>query len=650
MLQIAPVSNVTKASQFFTMDNANILHAILAPSFEDVQDFTNANRGFIAALTPCIIKDTAGNTVWNNDEYNFVYETCPDTVNPKLWRQSQILSKQGLYQISPSIYQVRGFDISHITFVEGKTGIIVIDPLISCECAAAALRLYHSHRGNRPVKGMIYSHSHADHFGGAAGIISVARGRRAEIPIIAPEGFLEEATSENVFAGPIMRYRAKHMYGSNLPKSPVGQIGVGLGMGTSSGTLSLIPPTVTIDHTGQTVEIDGVKITFQMVPNTEAPAEMNMYFPHENALLIAECATHSLHNIVTLRGALVRDAKSWSRYLDESLHLYGEIAGATVLFASHGWPTWGKEDIKTFLEEQRDMYSFLHDQTLRLMNEGFNGAEIAEMLTLPPKLKQAWHAQEFYGSVSHNVKGIYQRYMTWFDGLAENLWKWPPREEGERYLKCMGGAGPVLERAKRFMQDGDFRFAATLLGHVLAAEDSVPDDLMHQCRTTMATVFEHLGFGAENATWRNYYLSQAQDLRNGKRSKKVQRQNRLAELSPHLPIQDWLAVLSININGQEAGKERGAITVSLDIADQRECWRLILSNGALTYRLCSGFQQLAANRDDAALRLEKGELQDILANRGSRYAHLVSGEVQALNRILSYAGIGPVSKQPAGNL
>lgn len=624
----------------------------IAPSFEDIRDFTNADRGFISSLAPCRIKDSTGSTVWNNDEYNFVYDACPDTVNPKLWRQSQLLSKQGLYQISPSIYQVRGFDISHITFVEGKTGIIVIDPLISCECAAAALRLYHNHRGPRPVKGMIYSHSHADHFGGAAGIISIARGRLGEIPIIAPEGFLEEATSENVFAGPIMRYRAKHMYGTNLLKSATGQIGVGLGMGTSTGTMSLIPPTVIIDHTGQTLEIDGVKITFQMVPNTEAPAEMNMYFPEEDALLIAECATHSLHNIVTLRGALVRDAKSWSRYLDESLHMFCEAKGVTVLFASHGWPTWGKEGIKTFLEEQRDLYSYLHDQTLRLMNEGWNGPEIAEMIVLPPRLKQAWHAQEFYGSVSHNVKGIYQRYMTWFDGLAENLWKWPPKEEGERYLKCMGGVEAVWEKAKQFLEDGDLRFAATLLGHIMAAEDvtDTTDDLMLQCRTTMALVFERLGFGAENATWRNYYLSQAQELRNGKRPRKTQRQNRLAELSPNLPIQDWFAVLSINVNGTEAGKEQKAITLSVDIADQREFWKLILSNGALTYRRCSGSQQFTESRDDVALRLEKAELQDILANRSNKCVHVVYGEIQAFNRILLYAGIGAVCKQPGQNL
>ncbi|EAU31809.1 hypothetical protein ATEG_07547 [Aspergillus terreus NIH2624] len=315
-----------------------------------------------------------------------------------------------------------------MTIVEAQKGVIIIDPLTSAECSAKALALYRKNRGNKPVTGVIYSHSHIDHFGGASGVLQGPDA--SSIPIIAPEGFLEEATSENIYVGPAMRRRAMYMYGNRLPKGPAGQIGCGIGMTVSSGTSTLVPLNVSISSTGETRIIDGVRIEFQMVPETEAPAEMNFYFPDHRALYIAECATHCLHNIITLRGALVRDAKAWSRYLDEAVVLYGQKSD--VLCAGHNWPTWGRDAIVQLISEQRDLYGYLHDQTVRMMNQGMTGIEIAEVLTLPPALQTAWHTQGFYGSISHNVKGIYQRYMGWFDGNPAHLWEYPSVENARR--------------------------------------------------------------------------------------------------------------------------------------------------------------------------------------------------------------------------
>ena len=576
-----------------------------SPSFADTTDFDSARSGFIGSLEPCIIKAANGRVVWNNDDYNFMRKQCPPTANPKLWRQGQVNSIQGLFEVTPGIYQLRGFDLSNMTVVEGQKGIIVVDPLISNECAAAALNLYRKHRGNRPVTGLIYSHSHVDHFGGAQGVLP---NDFSAIPIIAPEGFMEEATSENIYAGPSMRRRAEYMYGTLLPKSSTGQIGCGLGMATSSGTNSLVPPTVTIKTTGEELTIDGVKIIFQIVPGTEAPSEFNFYFPYQRALCIAECATHCLHNIITLRGALVRDAKAWSRYLDETLTLFG--TQSSVLFAGHNWPTFGTAAICKLIAEQRDLYAYLHDQTVRLMNQGQTGIEIAETLNLPPALQKTWHAQGFYGSVSHNVKGIYQRYMTWFDGNPVHLWQHPPAEEGRRYVQCFGSVDALLRHADTFTQAGDLRFAATLLGHAVAASPS------HKpAKEALATVLEKLGFGAENATWRNFYLSGAQDLRRGNKIGVLAR-TAMTALKPLLSVDQWLEGLSVQFDGPRAAAEEACFVVEVNVTDQKRRWRVNVSNGVLSYR-SRGFDEVESgveieNEPGLKLELLKDELLELL--------------------------------------
>jgi alkyl sulfatase BDS1-like metallo-beta-lactamase superfamily hydrolase len=403
----------------------------------DTTDFEDADRGFMASLEPGEVRAADGRVVWESDTYAFLDGDAPVSVNPSLWRQSMLAAKQGLYEVVEGIYQVRGLDLSNLTVVEGDTGVIVIDPLISTETAAAALALYRKHRGDKPVVAVIYTHSHVDHFGGVFGVASQSDVDSGRIQVIAPVGFTEHAVAENVYAGTAMGRRAGYMYGAALARGPQGQVGAGLGQSTSTGEVGLIVPTLDITSTGETHTVDGVEIEFQMAPGAEAPAEMHFYFPRYGALCMAENATHTLHNLVTLRGALVRDPHVWAGYLTEALDLFG--SRTNVVFASHHWPTWGQERVVGFLATQRDLYAYLHDQTLRLLNQGFTGAEIAETLELPPALANAWNARGYYGSVSHNIKAIYQRYLGWFDGNPARLWPHPPAALAARYVDAIGG-------------------------------------------------------------------------------------------------------------------------------------------------------------------------------------------------------------------
>ncbi len=438
--------------------------------FSDTADFEDTDRGFIAALEPCVVKAGDGRVVWDNDSYSFLAGEAPSSVHPSLWRQSQLCAKQGLYEVVEGIYQVRGLDLSNISFVEGDTGIIVIDPLISTETAAAALALYRAHRGDRPVVAVIYTHSHVDHFGGVLGVTTQADVDAGKVAVIAPEHFTEHAVQENVYAGTAMARRAAYMYGAVLARGPQGQVGCGLGQVGSTGEVALIVPTVDIRETGEKHTVDGVEIEFQMAPGTEAPAEMHFYFPGFRALCMAENATHNLHNLLTLRGALVRDPHGWAGYLTEAIDTFADRAD--VVFASHHWPTWGKDRIVEFLSLQRDLYAYLHDQTLRQLNQGFTGIEIAESFQMPPALEAAWHTHGYYGSVSHNVKAVYQRYMGWFDGNPARLWAHPPEAIGPRYVEAMGGVDSVVETARKAFDDGDFRWAATLLDHAIFTDEN----------------------------------------------------------------------------------------------------------------------------------------------------------------------------------
>lgn len=551
---------------------ANRAHRDTLP-FEDNRDFADADRGFIGALEPCVVTGAGGKVVWDNDSYGFLAADAPDSVHPSLWRQSQLCIKQGLYEVVEGIYQVRGLDLSNISFIEGDTGVIVIDPLVSTETAAAALALYRAHRGERVVTAVIYTHSHVDHFGGVLGVTTQADVDAGRVQVLAPEGFVEHAVQENVYAGTAMTRRAAYMYGAVLARGPQGQVGCGLGQAPSLGEVALIVPTIDVRSTGETHTVDGVQIEFQMAPGTEAPAEMHFYFPQFRALCMAENATHNLHNLLTLRGALVRDPHGWAGYLTEAIDSFCDRTD--VVFASHHWPTWGRENIVEYLSLQRDLYSYLHDQTLRQLNKGFTGIEIAETFQMPPALEKAWHTHGYYGSVSHNVKAVYQRYMGWFDGNPARLWQHPPEAAAPRYVEAMGGLDRVVEIARTAFESGDYRWAATLLDHAIFTDQHHP-----AARQLYADTLEQLAYGAENAVWRNFFLSGATELREGNfgTPTSTTAPTLLAQLSPE-QIFDTLA---INIDGPRAWDLD--LTLDVTFVDLGADYRLTLRNGVLVYR------------------------------------------------------------------
>ncbi|BBY58174.1 alkyl/aryl-sulfatase [Mycolicibacterium sarraceniae] len=588
--------------------------------FADTADFADADRGFIAALTPCVVTAADGRVVWDNDVYGFLTGDSPTSVHPSLWRQSLLVAKQGLYEVVEGIYQVRGLDLSNISFIEGDTGVIVIDPLISTETAAAALELYRAHRGDRPVVAVIYTHSHIDHFGGVLGVTSQADVDAGKVAVIAPEGFVEHAVQENVYAGTAMGRRAGYMYGTLLERGPQGQVGCGLGQQTSTGEVAIIVPTIDIAATGETHTIDGVEIEFQMAPGTEAPAEMHLYFPQFRALCMAENATHNLHNLLTLRGALVRDPHAWSGYLTEAIDTFADRTD--VVFASHHWPTWGYDKIVEFLSLQRDLYGYLHDQTLRQLNQGFTGIEIAETFQMPPALHKAWHAHGYYGSVSHNVKAVYQRYMGWFDGNPARLWAHPPEAIGPRYVHAMGGVDRVVELAKGAFDSGDYRWAATLLDHA-----TFTDQTHAGARHLYADTLEQLGYGAECATWRNFFLSGATELRDGNFGTPTQPAS--TSILAQLSVEQMLDALAISVNGPRSWDTD--IAVDLTFADTGTNYRLTLRNGVLVYRQCDAAESTAT----ATIRFA-GKLR-LLAIAGGDFTSPgmeITGDAQALQTLL----------------
>ena len=554
--------------------------------FHDRTDFDDADRGFLGALEPCVVTDAAGRIVWDNDAYAFLQGECPDTAHPSLWRQGQLVARQGLYQVCDGIYQVRGLDLSNMTLVEGGAGVIVIDPLVSSETAAAALALYRVHRGERPVTAVIYTHAHVDHFGGVRGVLD------GDVPILAPHGFMESAVSENVYAGVAMSRRALFMFGSALERGPA---------------VATPQPE------------DGVRIGFQLTPGTECPAEMNFYFPDHRALCMAENATRNLHNLATLRGAQVRDARVWSNYLGEAVDLFA--GGTDVAFASHHWPTWGTGRVVEYLSLQRDLYAYLHDQTLRLMNKGLNGAEAAEVLDMPPALEQAWHTHGYYGSVNHNVKAVYQRYLGWFDGNPARLWPHPPAEASARYVACMGGADAVMAMAATYAEDGDLRFAAELLDRVVFADPGHT-----AAKELLAGVYERLAFGSENGTWRNFYLMGAHELRHGVDSPAPSVGS--AELLTALTVEQLLDAIAIRIDGPKAWDER--LTMDWRCIDLGETHRASLAHGVLTHRLVGEDEPPA----DLTVVLTKSQMLGILMGAGLE-GMTTEGDTGVVGRLLA---------------
>ena len=587
--------------------------------FSDRQDFEDATRGLVARRSPNAVPNGAGDVVWDNDTYAFLDGDAPDTVNPSLWRQSQLNAVQGLFEVVPGIYQVRGMDLSNTSIIEGDEGVIVIDTLLTRETGAAALALYREHRGDRPVKAIIYTHSHADHFGGTKGFVSQEDVDSGKVRIYAPEGFVEHAVSENVYAGVAMNRRAAYMYGAALARGPQGGVGAGLGQTISTGEVTFMPPTDTISTTGHEEVIDGVRFVFQMAPGTEAPSEMLIYLPDHQALCAAEDATHTLHNLLTLRGAVVRDPHAWSRYLTESIDLFADVE---VVFASHHWPTWGHDRVVKYLQDQRDIYAYLHDQTLRLLNKGLTGPEIAEEIQLPPALESAWNARGYYGSVSHNVKAIYQRYLGWFDGNPAHLWEHTPVERAKRYAKLAGGVDALVANAREAFDAGDFRWAAEAANHAVFAEPAHA-----AARELLADTYEQLGYGSENGTWRDFYLSGATELRDGQFGTPTETNapDVIANLSPEMLFD----AIAIQVNGPRAWDENLTIDVVVPDTDQR--YRVRLANGVLTYSAAE--QQGDA---DATISARRAALPVLAAGDPAALAAAgieISGDASVLGRL-----------------
>jgi alkyl sulfatase BDS1-like metallo-beta-lactamase superfamily hydrolase len=547
------------------------LRATLPP--DDEADFERARRGFIDTLPNARIETPTGAVAWDLSPFAFEAEAeCPDTVNPSLWRQARLNLNHGLFKVTDGVYQVRGFDISNITFIEGERGYVVIDPLTTAEPAAAALALMRKHRGDKPVSAVIYTHSHVDHYGGVMGVLSdadIAAGAR----IVAPEGFLVEAVSENVLLGNVMNRRATYMYGALLPKGPRGHVDAGLGKGVSLGQPNLVAPSESIAKTGTRLEIDGVEVVFQVTPGTEAPAEMNFFFPRLGALCMAENCTCHLHNLYTPRGAQVRDAKAWSFYIDEAIDLF---AGDTqALFASHHWPRWGSDDARQFLTIQRDLYKYVHDQTLRMANHGLTPKEIAEELALPPTLAAQWHTRDYYGTLNHNAKAVYQRYLGWFDGNPANLHPLPPTEAGRRYVDLAGGADALIAKARTAFDAGDYRWVAELVNHLVFA-----DPVNMEARELQADALEQLGYQAESGPWRAFYLTGAQELRNPAPASPTPRQAALAQL-PRLPGSFLFDSLSVRLNGPKVGAE--TLQLGVRFSDTNESFLVEVENAVMRH-------------------------------------------------------------------
>jgi alkyl sulfatase BDS1-like metallo-beta-lactamase superfamily hydrolase len=586
-----------------------------AAPFQDRRDYDFAARGFVATRKDPLIRAADGRVVWDLNTFSFVEAPAPDTVNPSLWRHAQVLSRAGLFKVSDRIWQVRGFDIANVTFVKGDKGWIVIDPLTADETARAAYDLVTEQLGKRPVSAIIYTHSHIDHFGGAGGILPFAV---PDVPILAPQGFTDAAVGENVIAGPAMARRAIYQFGLTLPKGPTGNMGSGIGMAVAPGTQGLVPPNREIAKTGTEIVLDGVKLRFQVTPGTEAPAEMNIGFPDWKVADLAENANVTQHNILTPRGAVVRNAKAWAQGLTEAIDFF---AGADVMITSHGWPRFGAAEITDFLGKHRDAYAYLHDQTVRLMNQGLTGDEIAAKLTLPKALQQEWYDRPYYGSLSFNARAVYQFYMGWYDGNPVHLAPLPPEEGGRRYVEALGGAARVRQLAQAAYDKGDYAWAAELLNRAVFADagDTAARDLLARC-------YQQLAWQSENSLWRNMYLTGASELRGAQPPA-------ASAISPgiagSLTPDQLFDVLSVRFAAEKAGDAK--LRLAFVFPDRNAQVTVTVANGVLIHR------PGVVGTPDATLTIKYADLVAALLRGQPLAPKIASGEARIEGRMAAFA-------------
>lgn len=580
--------------------------------FSDRADFEDAKRGFIATLPDGIVPGPGGKPAFDTKQYDFLKsDQVPATVNPSLWRQAQLNAINGLFKVTERVYQVRGLDIANLTIIEGDTGLILIDPLLSNETAKAALDLYLQNRPAKPVAAVIYTHSHADHFGGAKGVITEEDAKTGKVKVIAPDGFMEHAVAENVIAGNAMSRRAQYQFGSALPVGDRAQIDTGLGKALARGSISLIPPNDVIKQASEKRTVDGVEIEFHLVPGSEAPSEMVMYFPQFKLLNMAEDATHNMHNLYTIRGAEIRDGRLWSRYISDAIERYGDKTD--VVIAQHHWPVWGNERIVAFLSKQRDLYKFIHDQTVRLLNHGLTPTEIAEQLKLPPSLANDWASRGYYGTLSHNAKAVYQFYLGWYDANPADLNPLPRAEEAKKTVEYMGGADAAIKRARDDYKAGQYRWVASVMSKVVFADPS-----NREARELGADALEQLGYQSEAATWRNAYLLGALELRSGVGPQPPALVN--AELLKGISIDLAFDFLGVRLNAAKA--EGKKIVINWTFTDLNQTYVMNLENSALTHTAGK-----LSDKADASVTLTRAALDAITLKQRTFLGSVLTGDV-----------------------
>ncbi|MBY7836530.1 MBL fold metallo-hydrolase [Vibrio fluvialis] len=583
--------------------------------FSDKKDFENAQKGLIAKQDVVTIKNDKGDVVWDLEQYKqyiTLNNPAPDSVNPSLWRNAQLNMINGLFEVTDGIYQVRGYDLSNITFIKGNTGWIVFDPLISQETAKAALDFVNEKLGKRPVVAVVYSHSHIDHFGGVRGIVDEKDVKAGKVKIIASHGFTEHAVSENVIAGNAMGRRAIFMYGALLPRNEFGGVNGGLGQTTSTGIATLIEPTDIIEKTGDEMTVDGVRMVFQYTPGTEAPTEMNTWFPDKKALWMAENSTNTMHNILTLRGAQVRDALKWSGYLQETIEMWG--GDVKVKFQSHHWPMWGNADIVEYFKKQRDIYKYTHDQTVRLMNQGYTGEEISEIIKLPKTLENNWSTRGYYGTLRHNSRAVYQRYMGWYDGNPSDLNNLPPTNAAVKYVEYMGGESAAIQKAQADFDKGNYRWVAEVLKHVVFANPQ-----SKKGKELLADAYEQLGYQSESGPWRSVYLQGAYELRNGTPSAGGV-QTASPDIIKNMPPEMLFDYLAVRILPEKAEGKNFAI--NLNFTDLDEKYTLYLEDSVLIHT------KKQSDKPNVTLTLTKSVLDDVQLGNVTLEKAIANGDIQ----------------------
>lgn len=609
--------------------------AMAAPlPFADVADFEAAKRGLVAPVPEGMVRTASGTVLWNLGEYAFIDgELAPATVNPSLWRMARLNMANGLFKVTDRLYQLRGFDIANMTVIESASGLILIDPLTTAEVSRAALEHYFAHRPKRPVVAVIYTHSHIDHYGGVRGVVDEADVKSGKVAVIAPAGFMEAISGENVLAGPPMIRRAQFQFGSLLPRGPRGQVDAGLGKGVARGTPGLIAPTQTIAKPVEEHTIDGVRIVFQLAPETEAPAEMHMFYPGLGVLNMAENACPLLHNFIPLRGAVARDPRIWAKYIGEAIDLYG--LGTEILIGQHHWPVWGRAAVIDYLEAQRDLYKHIHDQTLRYMNKGWRPAEIAETIDLPPGLAGRWSVRGYYGTVNHNVKAVYQRYLSWYDGNPCNLHPLPPAPTAKKFVEYMGGAAATIARARTDFAKGEFRWVAQVMKEVVYAE---PDNL--EACALCADALEQMGYQAESATWRNAFLYGAQELRHGVFQIPA-RTTMGADTLAGLATDVFFDLLAIRLDPAKAAGQ--SMVLNWHFTDRSEKLALTLKHSTLSHRMGQWAEQAVAS-----ITMTRATLDAIVLRRTTAPEAMAAGDLRIDGDATRFALLFGMFEQPSG--